>query len=86
MRDIQDVLEEQKNVEKSQKVIAFDITFLSPETEEELQPSITGSVQVTFNYEENDELVAAEEDEEQDIQIFHINDKDENGERIKNIT
>jgi phosphotransferase system IIA component len=77
MRDIQDVLEAQKNVEKSQKVIAFDITFLDPETEEELQPSITGAVQVTFNYEENEELLTAEQDEEQEVKVYHLNDKDE---------
>ena len=41
MSDIQDVLEQQKNVEKSQKVIAFDITFLDSETEKELQPLMT---------------------------------------------
>jgi hypothetical protein len=38
MSDIQDVLEEQKNVEKTEKLIAFDITFLDPDTDEELQP------------------------------------------------
>jgi hypothetical protein len=38
MNDIQDVLEDQKNVEKTEKVIAFDITFLDPGTNEELQP------------------------------------------------
>jgi phosphotransferase system IIA component len=77
MSDIQDVLEQQKNVEKSQKVIAFDITFLDPETEEELQPSLTGAVQVTFNYEENEELLTAEQDEEQEVKVYHLNDKDE---------
>jgi hypothetical protein len=41
MSDIQDVLKEQKNVEKTEKVIAFDITFLDPETNEELQPLMT---------------------------------------------
>ena len=86
MRDIQDVLEAQKNVEKSQKVIAFDITFLDPETEEELQPSITGAVQVTFNYEENEELLTAEQDEEQEVKVYHLNDKDEEWEKIENIT
>ena len=64
IEDIQDVLEEQKNVEKTEKLIAFDITFLDPETKEELQP-LTWTVQVTFNYEENEELKAAEESEDQ---------------------
>ena len=86
MSDIQDVLEAQKNVGKSQKVIAFDITFLDPETEEELQPSITGAVQVTFNYEENEELLTAEQDEEQEVKVYHLNDKDEEWEKIENIT
>jgi hypothetical protein len=34
-------------------------------------------VQVSFNYEENDELKAAEEDENQEVKVYHLNDKDE---------
>jgi hypothetical protein len=32
---------------------------------------------VTFNYEENDEFVAAEENEEQEVKVYHLNDKDD---------
>ena len=82
--DIQDVLEEQKNVEKTEKLIAFDITFLDPDTEEELQP-LTWTVQVSFNYEENEELKAAEENEEQEVKVYHLNDKDEEWEKVEEI-
>ena len=85
MSDIQDVLEEQKNVEKTEKVIAFDITFLDPETEEELQPLMTWAVQVSFNYEENEELKAAEQDEEQEVKVYHLNDKNEEWEKVEEI-
>jgi hypothetical protein len=34
-------------------------------------------VQVTFNYENNEDLKAAEESEEQEVKIYHLNDKDE---------
>jgi hypothetical protein len=35
-------------------------------------------VQVTFDYNKNNELKAADKADDQEIQIFHINDKDEN--------
>jgi hypothetical protein len=34
-------------------------------------------VQVTFNYEENENLVQAEENENQEVKVYHLNDKDE---------
>jgi hypothetical protein len=39
-------------------------------------------VQVTFEYKDNEELQQAEESPEQDIQIIHIKDKDEDGEKV----
>jgi hypothetical protein len=43
----------------------------------EVQPK-ENTVEVTFNYKENEELKVAEENEEQEVKIYHINDKDEN--------
>jgi hypothetical protein len=34
-------------------------------------------VQVSFNYEENEKLKSAEENEEQEVKVYHLNDKDE---------
>ena len=82
--DIQDVLKEQKEIERTEKLIAFDISFLDKETKEELQPS-TWTVQVTFNYEDNEELKQAEEDETQEVKVYHLNDKDEEWEKIEEI-
>jgi hypothetical protein len=42
-----------------------------------VQP-LDNTVQVTFEYKDNEELQQAEED----IQIIHINDKDEDGEKV----
>ena len=70
---------------EDQTVIAFDITFRNPATQEEIQPK-NWTVQVTFNYEENENLVQAEEDEEQEIKVYHLNDKDEEWEKIEEIT
>ena len=82
--DIQDVIKEQKNVEKTEKLIAFDITFSDPDTKEELQPK-TWTVQVTFNYKDNNELKAAIEDECQEVKVYHLNDKDEEWEKVGEI-
>jgi hypothetical protein len=32
---------------------------------------------VTFNYENNEELKAAEENEDQEVKVYHLNDIDE---------
>ena len=37
---------------------------------------------MTFNYEENEELKVAEENEDQEVKVYHINDKDEDGEKV----
>jgi hypothetical protein len=34
-------------------------------------------VQVKFNYEENESLVQAEENDEQEVKVYHLNDIDE---------
>jgi hypothetical protein len=39
-------------------------------------------VQVTFDYSRNNNLVEMEENN-QEIEIYHINDKDENGEKVE---
>ena len=68
-----------------EQVIAFDITFRDPETQEELQPK-DWTVQVTFNYEENESLLQAEENEEQEVKIYHLNDIDEEGNKVEKLT
>jgi hypothetical protein len=42
-----------------------------------LQP-LDNKVEVVFEYYENQELQDAEKSSEQEIEIYHINDKDEN--------
>jgi len=65
--------------------VAFDIRFeyeLSDGSKVELQPK-ENTVQVTFDYSENEELKKAEENIKQEIEVFHINDKNEDGEKVK---
>ena len=71
--------------DEEQALVAFDITFRDPETQEELQP-ITWTVQVKFNYEENESLVQAEEKEDQEVKVYHLNDIDEEWNKIEELT
>ncbi len=69
--------------EEEQTVVAFDISFIY--SWEEVQP-LTWTVQVSFNYENNEDLKAAEENEEQEVKVYHLNDKDDEWEKIEEIT
>jgi Fe-S cluster assembly scaffold protein SufB len=65
--------------------VAFDIRFeyeLSDGTKVELQPK-ENTVQVTFDYSWNSDLKKADKADDQQIEIYHINDKDENGEKVE---
>jgi hypothetical protein len=88
MEEVKEVLSwevEEIEEEEKQTMIGFDITFRDPETQEELQP-MSWTVQVIFNYEENENLKQAEEDEEQEIKVYHLNDIDEEGNKIEELT
>ena len=69
--------------EEEQTVVAFDISFIY--SWEEVQP-LTWTVQVMFNYENNENLKAAEENDEQEVKVYHLNDKDDEWEKIEEIT
>ena len=73
----------EKIAEEEQTVVAFDISFIY--SWEEVQP-LTWTVQVTFNYEDNEDLKAAEENEEQEVKVYHLNDIDEEGNKIEELT
>ena len=74
------ISEEDETVSQESEIVAFDITFmykLSDDTEVEVQPK-ENTVKVTFNYEDNDELSKADEIDEQEVKVFHIEEvKDE---------
>ena len=75
IKKVQDALVEQvEEIDNSTFMVSFDISFLDPETKEELQPSNDKTVEVTFNYEENDKLKEAEENEEKDIVVYHMDE------------
>ena len=76
--------ESTNNVDEDAEIVAFDIRFeyeLSDGSKVELQPK-ENTVQVTFDYSENKELKKAENDENQQIEIYHINDKDEEWNKV----
>ena len=78
------ISEEDKTVSQESEVVAFDITFLyklSDGTEVEVQPK-ENTVKVEFNYEDNDNLSKADENDSQEVKIFHLDNKDENGEKV----
>jgi len=54
---------------------------LSDGTEVEVQPK-ENTVKVEFNYEDNDNLSKADENDNQEVKVFHLEDKDENGEKV----
>ena len=73
------------NLDEDFEIVAFNITFvykLSNGEEVEVQPLSWQSVQVTFDYSMNNELKQADKDETQEIQIYHINDKDDNWDKV----
>jgi hypothetical protein len=74
------ISEEDKTVSQESEVVAFDITFmykLSDGTEIELQPK-DNTVKVTFNYEDNEDIAKADKNDNQEVKVFHLEDKDEN--------
>ena len=75
----------ENNVTEEDEMFTFDIKFLyklSSWDVIEVQPK-ENKVQVTFDYDKNDELKQADTTEEQEIQIYHINDKDEKWEKVE---
>ena len=79
-------LETSENISQNSEIVAFDIRFeyeLSDGIILELQPLFWESVQVTFDYSNNKIFKEAEASNEQEIQVYHINDKDENGEKVE---
>jgi hypothetical protein len=78
------ISEEDDTISEDSEIVAFDITFLyklSDGTEVEVQPK-ENTVKVEFNYEDNDNLSKADENNSQEVKIFHLDNKDENGEIV----
>ena len=78
------LVESQEEVTEDSTVVAFDISFLY--SWEEVQPVTGQTVQVTFNYENHEKLSDAEQDEEKELKVYHLNDKNEEGNKIEDIS
>ena len=78
IKKVQDALVEQvEEIDNSTFMVSFDISFLDPETKEELQPSNDKTVEVTFNYEENSRLKESDTNDDITLKVYHLEDKDE---------
>ena len=78
LEDIKDKISETEDV--SDEVVAFDISFLyilESWEEIELQPLEWKTVEVSFDYTDNDELKKADNTTEEQLKLFHVKDKDE---------
>ena len=78
LEDIKDKISETEDV--SDEVVAFDISFLyilESWEEIELQPLEWKTVEVSFDYTDNDELKKADDTAEEQLKLFHVKDKDE---------
>ena len=78
------LVEQQDEVTEESNVVAFDISFLY--SWEEVQPLSWQTVQVTFNYGNHEILSEANEDEEQELKVYHLNDKDGSGNKVEDIS
>ena len=72
-------------ISENTKVVAFDITFSDPETGDEIQPNEWYSVQVSFDFSENKDINPVQWDTES-IQVFHLNNKDQEWNLVDEIT
>ena len=80
--DIKDkISEEDDNIIEDSKLVAFDISFIY--RWEEVQPLEWKVVKVTFDYSNDDELLEADNNDEQKVKVFHIDDKDEEWNKVE---
>ena len=85
LKEIKDQLvEQQEEITEESDMVAFDISFLY--SWEEVQPIIWKTVQVTFNYWNHKALTQADEDKGKELKVYHLNDKDEDGNKVGNIS
>jgi hypothetical protein len=78
------IIGENETVPEDSEIVAFDIKFLyklSDNTQVEVQPK-ENTVKVIFDYEDNDNLSQADGNDDQEVKIFHLDNKDENGEVV----
>lgn len=80
------IIDVDNTIEDNAEVVAFNISFiytLLSWDEVELQPLSWNTVKVSFNYEWNRNLIKADTNNEQEVKVFHIDNKDENWEEVE---
>ena len=75
------IIDQQEDVEETLELLAFDISFFYDE--KEVQPVEGKIVQVSFDYADNKKLSDADTNEEQELKIYHLDDKDANGNKVE---
>ncbi len=78
------LVDSQEQITEESTVVAFDISFLY--SWEEVQPVSWQTVQVTFNYENHEWLTDANENEDKELKVYHLNDKDGSGNKVEDIS
>ena len=74
------LVEEKEEIKEDTTVVAFDITFKYEG--EEIQPKDWEKVKVTFDYSMNKDLVKADKNKNQEIKVYHMEDKDEEWNKV----
>jgi hypothetical protein len=84
LKEIEDqIVTQQDNVDETLELLAFDISFFYDE--KEVQPVEGKTVQVTFDYAENKKLTEADSNENKELKVYHLDDKDENGNKVEEV-
>ena len=79
MKELQ-LAQQIEEVDYDTPMVSFDISFFAADDFEmvnELQPAEWKTVEVTFDYAQNDDLKKADESSDQEIKVYHLDDKDE---------
>ena len=74
------LVEEKEEIKEGTTIVAFDITFKYEW--EEVQPKDWEKVKVTFDYSRNEDLVNADKNKNQEVKVYHIEDKDEEWNKV----
>jgi len=77
------IVDQQNNVDEALELLAFDISFFYDG--KEVQPVEGKTVQVSFDYADNKKLSDADINEEQELKVYHLDDKDANGNKVEEI-
>lgn len=84
LKEIEDqIITQQEDINETLELLAFDISFFYDE--KEVQPVEGKTVQVSFDYSDNNKLSATDTNDEQELKVYHLDDKDDNGNIVEEV-